>query len=329
MDARLRLLDRDVLEPGAAAAAQLRCHETVAISAGEHVILRLSSPPRTLAGGRILLAGSARHRRNDPAVLRRFAVLASRDLDAVLRHELDLAGAAGASLPALSRITGLAPAEVASRLAATSALVTRRGQAVTRAALEALVRQTAATLGRSSDGRTRDQLALAIPKASPGTIDAALDLLLRQGVVRQQGSLFVPHRPEAEAARARDEARLASRLADAVREGGLSPPDVAALSTDVASRRVLDRLVRDGVLIRTHDRVQKRDILFHAEAIAEARRRLARSMEAAPGLTVSEAGAALGISRKFSAPLLEYLDSIRFTRRAGDRRVLAHPVETM
>jgi len=37
---------------------------------------------------------------------------------------------------------------------------------------------------------------------------------------------------------------------------------------------------------------------------------------------VAEAGTALGISRKYSVPLLEYLDAIGFTRRVADRRVL-------
>jgi selenocysteine-specific elongation factor len=32
-------------------------------------------------------------------------------------------------------------------------------------------------------------------------------------------------------------------------------------------------------------------------------------------------GAALGISRKYSMPLLDHLDAIRFTRRINDRRI--------
>jgi hypothetical protein len=39
--------------------------------------------------------------------------------------------------------------------------------------------------------------------------------------------------------------------------------------------------------------------------------------------TVSEFRELIGTSRKYAVPLLEYLDSIRFTRREGDQRVLA------
>jgi selenocysteine-specific elongation factor len=38
---------------------------------------------------------------------------------------------------------------------------------------------------------------------------------------------------------------------------------------------------------------------------------------------VTEVGAALGISRKYSLPLLDHLDTIRFTRRVKDRRLRA------
>jgi selenocysteine-specific elongation factor len=38
---------------------------------------------------------------------------------------------------------------------------------------------------------------------------------------------------------------------------------------------------------------------------------------------VTEIGTALGISRKYSMPLLDHLDTIHFTRRIHDRRVLA------
>jgi len=39
---------------------------------------------------------------------------------------------------------------------------------------------------------------------------------------------------------------------------------------------------------------------------------------------VADLGRLLGISRKYSIPLLEHLDAIRFTRRLDDRRVIAN-----
>ncbi|WP_174301531.1 SelB C-terminal domain-containing protein, partial [Caulobacter sp. S45] len=110
-------------------------------------------------------------------------------------------------------------------------------------------------------------------------------------------------------------------LAARLQAAGLAPPDLAELVPTPAARRALERLIKAGLAVRTFDQVQKRELVFHRDAIAEARTGLAPHL-APPGLTVGEAGAALGMTRKFSVPLLEYLDTVRFTRRLGDRRVL-------
>ena len=129
-------------------------------------------------------------------------------------------------------------------------------------------------------------------------------------------------RPDQDAGHARDLAARAARLAITLREAGLTPPDQASLAPDVATRRLLDQLVRAGIVIRAPDRVQKREILFHRDAIDQARRTLAPLL-GGEGLLVGDIGAALGISRKFSVPLLEHLDSVQFTKRVAERRVLA------
>jgi selenocysteine-specific elongation factor len=82
-------------------------------------------------------------------------------------------------------------------------------------------------------------------------------------------------------------------------------------------------LVRTGRLVATFDRVQKREVIFHRDAVAHARRTIEGQLAGAAGFLVGELGRALGISRKHSIPLLEHLDSVHFTRRVGDRRVLA------
>ena len=86
-------------------------------------------------------------------------------------------------------------------------------------------------------------------------------------------------------------------------------------------RRAVDRLLRDGVVIRCVDRAKGKEMLFHRQAIEEAKRRLAPRLQDG-GLLVTEIAAALEISRKFTMPLLDHLDTIRFTKRVGDRRLL-------
>ncbi len=351
LEARLRLLDRDVLEPGEVALAQLHCAAPVSIPAREHFVLRLPSPARTVAGGIILETETARQRRHAPDVLCRLSGLATMKPGEVLRQELASAEAIGRSLQRLSRLTSLAPAKVAELLQAFPVVIVRGQVAVTLEALAGLLERIPAVLAKGNE-LSREQLnsvldrdrkgplppgegwvrALVVDQPSPRpspegrarrnvsdeVLDEALKRLVASGAVRLQGGVYTVPRPEQDQARASLEARLAAQIVQALRRGGLSPPDARS-----PGKRVLDRLVQEGEVVRTHDRVQKRDVLFHREAIAEARRRLMPLLEQPPGLLVSEIGAALGISRKYSVPLLEHLDAIHFTRRVGDRRMLA------
>ncbi|MDT7953108.1 MAG: SelB C-terminal domain-containing protein, partial [Acetobacteraceae bacterium] len=321
--ARLRLLDRDVLGPGETAPAQLHLAEAVAIPAREHLVLRQASPARTVAGGLILEAETGRQRRHAAAVLQRVALLAGEDMAALVASAIENAGEAGMTLHSLSRLTGRAPVAVAALVQTLPVVTGRKGTVVARAGFERLQARIVILLRRHEDGLRREALLPLLPALGPGLLDDALQALAGKGSVRQSGGIYAVPRPERDAAKAQSEAALEQRMAELLRRGGLTPPDPAPLAADIRMRRSLDRLLREGVLVRTHDRVQKRDILFHREAVAEAQRRLAPLLAKEPGLLVSEIGAALGISRKYSVPLLEHLDAIRFTRRVADRRLLA------
>ena len=154
---------------------------------------------------------------------------------------------------------------------------------------------------------------------------AALRDLIATGQVVQAGILY----RRAEFDPTRNESDVAKRLESVFRRAGLNPPDEAeAVGRDLRRREALTYLVGAGTVIRAVDRVQRRAVLFHKAAVAEARDRLRAAFPGATsaesGFLAREAGAALGISRKFSIPLLEHLDATGFTRRAGDRRVILH-----
>lgn len=332
IEARLRLLDRDTLEPGEAALAQLQCVEPVAIPARERFVLRTLSPPVTVGGGRVLEPVTARRRRHAPDVLARLAVLADADPAQIVVGEVARVGMAGARLDLLARLAGVAPARAVAMLGGAPIIIGRGGVVVAQAALDAVLVQIPDRLATSEakhpDGLSRDQLAALLPEAGAAVLDEAIARLVARGTLLHAGSLLRIRREAREQDRAREEAALAARLAETLRQGGLSPPDPAKLASEPRTKRLLDRLIREGVAIRTLDRVQKREILFHREAVEAARRQLAPLLAKPPGLLTGEAGAALGISRKYSVPLLEYLDATGFTRRTGDRRMLARPAET-
>ncbi len=329
---RLRLLDRDEALAGQTAPAQVQCDRPVSVPSREAFILRRTSPSMTVAGGCLLDPDAVRLRRRDPAVLAGLAALAQASPEQIVLQAVEVAAANGAQLTALSRLAGVAPSRAAAWLAASRAHITRSGFVVARQDYDRFVEAVKNVLaGQASahpDGLKQPQLLALLPEAGIHMLEEAVSDLVGRGLVQQEGGRARWRQPEQQAARDAEEALLAGRLAETLRQGGLSPPDPATAAPDFHTKRVLDRLVREGVAVRARDHAQKRDVLFHREAVAEAQRRLAPLL-APPGLLVSEAGAALGISRKYSVPLLEYFDGIRYTRRVADRRVLARTEQAL
>ncbi len=323
VDVRLRLLDRDVLAPGESGFAQLHCAEPVALPAGEHVILRLASPPQTVAGGKVLEPVAQRCRRNSLRILQRLEDLRGLPPAAMILAEVLREGAAGTTLARLSQVSALAPPRVAELLQAQAVVVTRSGLVVARDAMDLLLSQILPLLAPHPDGLPRDKLLAALPGASLPVLNAALGRLLARGLLSESNNLLSIPRPDEDRARARSEGELASNIAEALRRAGLAPPNPETIAADPLSKKAIDRLLREGVLVRAVDRAKGREVLFHRSAIEAAQRQLAPLLERAPGLLVTEVGAALGISRKYCMPLLDHLDAIRFTRREKDRRVRA------
>ena len=140
--------------------------------------------------------------------------------------------------------------------------------------------------------------------------------MAEEGLLRRKG-FRPPPRPAAGGA------AVAREVEGAFRLGALTPPDAHEVVAGRPEReRALRELARAGVLVRALDKVQKREVVFHKDAVEQARRTLAAAFPDGAAFLVGDAGRALGTSRKYAVPLLEHLDAAGFTRREGDRRVV-------
>jgi selenocysteine-specific elongation factor len=320
VEVRLRLLDRDVLEPGDTGFAQLHCAEPVALPAGEHVILRIASPARTVAGGRVIEPEARRQRRNDAMILTRLEALRDLPPAAMIAAEVERGGLKAITLQCLSRLSGLAVWRVSELLQPLPVFIAKSGLVVPKAPFERLIAHIPALLRPREDGMARDKLLAVLPGTEPAVLDEALAMLMASTAIRKRGSRYVIPRPDDDRIRALDEAELGVRIAELLLQAGLTPPTPREIVTGPAISAAVDRLLRAGVLIRAVDRAKGKELLFHRQAIEQAQQRLAPLLAREPGLLVSEIAAALGISRKYAMPLLDHLDTIRFTRRIGDYR---------
>ena len=333
-EARIRLLDREVLERGETCVAQLCCRLPISVPAREHFILRTFSPPETLAGGRVLDPQAGRLRRHASAELKRLNYLACEALEDCLSFELHACAESGRTVNELARLVGLSPGRTVERLKHLPVQIGRDGTVVTDSVLDSVVRKVRDVLHEQAatekPGLSIAQLNAELGRnIATGVIKIGVASLTSRGDVRQEAGQLHLVQLQEDQDRTRQENDLAAKLAAELLAAGFAPPDPKSIfAENQKARRVLGRLVREGILVRVIDQVQKREFLFHREVIHDAQMRLEPKLAKCPGLRVSEASSLLGISRKYCIPLLEYFDAVRYTRRVGDRRVLTRNAAT-
>ena len=118
----------------------------------------------------------------------------------------------------------------------------------------------------------------------------------------------------------REDEAAKSAFEAAVLEAGLEAPthvEVAEKTglVEVKAKKYCDLLVREGRILRLGD------LVFHSESLEQLKRLVRDRREVDPTLDIAAfRELSGGLSRKYSIPLLEWLDRERVTRRVGDRR---------
>ena len=114
--------------------------------------------------------------------------------------------------------------------------------------------------------------------------------------------------------------RLCHQIAAALRQAGFAPPSLAELAAAVGEplprAAAMARLLAErGIVARLDDQ-----IWMHRDAVEAGKQAALKLFARAPAFTTWSFADALGVSRKFAVPLVDYLDKIRFTVRSGNTR---------
>jgi selenocysteine-specific elongation factor len=314
--ARVSLLEAGALEPGAEGWAQLRLAEPVAAMAGDRFVLRLPSPAETVGGG-VIADLSQRRLRRRPESIAALERAGSGDLAARVGSLL----AAPLTRNELERRLAVPPDEVrqaVGHLIEAGELVELAPFLLSRGRYDELRSRARASL---HDYHGRHPLRRGMPKEELRTslqVEAKLwaplvRRLVADGALADRGAVLaspehrvaLPAELERTWQLARERLRANESQPPSASALGLTPEAVAAL----AERGELVRLADDLVLLPETAR------RFGEAVIAEA--------AAAGHVTVARARDLTGSSRKYVLPLLQFLDDIGATRRAGEERVLA------
>lgn len=330
---RVQILGADEIESGKQGYVQFRAEHPFACARGDRFVVRTYSPLFTIGGGIVLDPAPGRHRRHDPAVITALAAKERGTPDDLLTAYLQAAPLGGGRKEA-ARALGLSEADVAS--AAQTLLAREEAVALDSDRLihrTALATATDRALNALSAYHATHPLRPGMPKEElRGALGRNVDLRAYAMLLARwqaEGKIVV----DAATVRRADftvqlnprQQALLDRIAAVYRAAGFHAPSIEEVSREVSAPpdavAAMLRVGQDrGLLARIDE-----GLYYHQDTLAAARRLIEEHVRQQGSITVSQFRDLTGSSRKYALPVMEYFDSIRFTRRLGDERVLAEP----
>jgi selenocysteine-specific elongation factor len=314
---RAILLDRDVLEPGETAKAQLLLEKPAVAALGDRLVLRRYSPAVVVGGGTVLHPSPAKHKRHQAGTLAALDSLEAGDVLGALDRALSHAGRRPLSEETLLAYAPADRKEEARAWLKANAFKAEGGQYLHKATAEAIAADLKAALGGYHAkvawrlGLDKEELAKRT-KLPLGVVARVLGALVANGDLAKHGRMYhLPaHGPQLPPELAKARGAILAKLVEAPLA---DREDFAGLGAGDRLDALLEDLVEGGEVVRISG-----GVYATTARIAEMKQRLAHM----PQFTASQAREALETSRKYIIPFLEYLDSVGFTRRQGDVRAL-------
>jgi selenocysteine-specific elongation factor len=308
---RVIVLTGDAIEPGERGWVQLYLERAVAAAGQDRFVLRVPSPPLTLAGGRFIDVAPRKHARHDVAVGESLDRRAAGDgLQEELRkypRGVTVTALRKATMAEQSDFDRLHAHRVGEWLFANEAWTAISEHA--RAEVEAY--HTAHPL---RPGIAREELRSRL-RLPPTSFPSVLEGLVEEGVLTDREAVIAApeHRVLIQPADG-----PAARLLELLGEKPLAPPSLPeAIQRTGAGPEIVRALAQRGDLVRVSE-----DVAFTKDAYVELVALVRELIVEAGSVTVAQLRDRIGASRRPVLALLEHLDAEKVTRRVGDQRVL-------
>ncbi len=327
---KLVLLGQEAVAPGEECFAQLRFVEEVAAKKGDRFVLRFYSPVETVAGGVILDANPAKHRRNDARVR---DALDKREKGSAADNLLVAVSDASPNfipLPDIQKHIAMDDATFKTELEG----LIESGQVVRLSSRTAISADFEETLGRRlvkimrdyhkqnplQSGMRKDELrGKLLPGREIGLADKVLSLFEADGLITIDGQKAALAGFKIEYSDA--DKKLSETIEKFFADAAFTPPspdEAYTKSKDRAAvKRVYDALCESGALVVTPSQM-----VFHRDAVNEAWKMVREFAEQNGQITLAEFRDLIGASRKYALPLLELFDRQGKTKKIDDARVL-------
>jgi selenocysteine-specific elongation factor len=329
----LILLDSDELKPGSEGYAQIRLERPVVTRRGDRFVLRSYSPMHTIGGGQILHPTPNKRKRMVSDTLQSLAILEKGEPGEVLQLHLKDAGEGGIGEKDLSIRANIPDKQMQGLLQdlKSQGEVIQFDREPNRYVHGDVMNNLVQLLRERLEGfHQRELLRSGMNKEElfarmPRGVDAKLfneivQRLVRQGEIVQEKDLV--KLSSHQVALASDQEKVREQIETIYRQAVLQPPFFREATkslgaSETEARNILSWMLEQGLLVKV-----KEDMYFHQAALEDLKERLMDFFSERKEITTAEFKDLTQTSRKYTIPLLEFLDSTRFTIRVGDVRRL-------
>jgi selenocysteine-specific elongation factor len=319
---RVTLLNADQFKPGQAGFTRIKLKEPVLARVGDHFILRLPSPPKTLGGGLVLDVFPSKLRRKDKDLVTFLTRRENLDLPELILTELKKVDfLTREELFQASIFSSKEIDSLVSLLGQKQELVIRKSLVIDRGKWERLLNQILERVKKEhadkpfTHGLRISDLSAKL-QFKEKLISEGVEYLLSAGrLIQKENFLAQPeHRPQL----AEKQSPLAQKILKKFEDNRLTPPTKSELLEENSDyQKILIYLLQQGKLVEL-----KEGILYTKEDFEEIIQKIKKFISSNGPSTVSKIREHLNITRKYAVPILEKLDELGITRREGDRRVL-------
>lgn len=326
------LLDNELLERGEESYAQLRLEREIAVRKGDHFIIRFYSPMETIGGGQILDAVPKKHKRFCNDILEALRIKDRGDCSQILEQTI-LENGETLGIDELKLKLGMNEADLNEYID----LLIKEGRIIRLNKDNVLHIKTIINFKKKaieilSEYHEKNPLLLGIPKNEfrrklfdQGAINnlKIVDLLLRYFLEKAElkDNKDRIALSDFNVIYSEEHIHMREWLLKSYLECGFDIPELDELISNKKdkgiARQLIDKLTAEGYLIKIDFQHY-----LHVSYWNKAMKTLYNQMDSVGKITLAEYRDLLGISRKYAAMILEYLDEKKITTMVDDARVL-------
>lgn len=327
---RVVLLDREELNPGESCFAQLRLEEEMSCKYGDKFVVRYYSPLETIGGGIILDPNPSKHKRFRNDILSELESKSKGNKADIIENTILKFSSQFPEIKFISVQSGISEKEIKDTL---KQLIDNKlvvaflnNIFVHRDYIDETEEKLINLLNNYhkknplKQGLSKEELRSKLfPKIKGKLFDELIKYYYNLGTIKMINNYVSLKDFEIELTNG--QIVLKDKILKIYLESKFKTPSIdelfKMLNIQDKDKDIIDVLINKGFLVKIND-----SILLHKENYNEAKEMLKEFVKKNNAITLAQYRDLLDTSRKYVVPLLEHFDSIKFTKRVEDKRVL-------